>query len=155
MMLFPNALFLATTFPKIVKNSIFLMKFYQNFSKISQIFPTICVFPPKARKINAWFVKFFENYVIAIFLRNFLKIFENSPASGGSAPLTTHEADPLKSSPRNRNPGGVADITTDKQKCPCFIHFSCEIHSSPYLKLNFKPRIKLAKHKHCSIDRDH
>ena len=61
MILFPKALFLAT-FPKIVKNSIFLMNFYQKFSKISQNFPTIRVFRPKARKINAWFVNLFEKY---------------------------------------------------------------------------------------------
>ena len=60
-MLFPKALFLATTFPEIVKNSIFLLNFYQKLSKISQNFPTIRVFRPNARKINAWFVKFFEN----------------------------------------------------------------------------------------------
>ena len=41
MMLFPKALFLATSFPKIDKNSIFLMNFYQkiiNFLKISKQF---------------------------------------------------------------------------------------------------------------------
>ena len=63
MILFPKALFLATTFRKIVKNSIFQLNFYQKFSKISQNFPTIRVFRPNARKIkNAWFVKFFEKY---------------------------------------------------------------------------------------------
>ena len=36
MMLFPKSLFLATTFPKIDKNLIFPMNFYQNFLKISQ-----------------------------------------------------------------------------------------------------------------------
>ena len=36
MMLFPRALFIATTFPKIVKNSIFRLNFYQKFLKISQ-----------------------------------------------------------------------------------------------------------------------
>ena len=36
MILFPKALLFATTFPKIVKNSIFLFNFYQKFSKISQ-----------------------------------------------------------------------------------------------------------------------
>ena len=56
MMLFPKVLFLATTFPKIVKNSMFLLNFYQKFSKISQNFPTIRVFRPNARKINAWLV---------------------------------------------------------------------------------------------------
>ena len=57
-MLFPKALFLATTFPKIDKNSIFLMNFYRKISKFSQNFPTICIFRPKARKINAGFLKF-------------------------------------------------------------------------------------------------
>ena len=57
-MLFPKALFLATTFPKIDKNSIFLMNFYQKISKFSQNFPTVCIFRPNARKINAWFLKF-------------------------------------------------------------------------------------------------
>ena len=58
MMVFPKALFLATTFPKIDKNSIFLMKFYQKMSKFSQNFPTICIFRPNAQKINAEFLKF-------------------------------------------------------------------------------------------------
>ena len=35
MMLFPKALFLATTFSKVDKNSIFLLNFYQNFLYIS------------------------------------------------------------------------------------------------------------------------
>ena len=41
MMLFPRALFLATTFLKIAKNSIFILNFYQNFAKTSQNSPTI------------------------------------------------------------------------------------------------------------------
>ena len=41
------------------KNSIFLYNFIKNF----QNFRTICVFRPNARKINAWFVNFFEKYV--------------------------------------------------------------------------------------------
>ena len=61
MMLFPKAVYLATTFPKIVKNSTFLLNFYQNFSKISKNFPT-CAFRPNAPKINAWLVKFIEKY---------------------------------------------------------------------------------------------
>ena len=48
MMLFPKAPFLATAFPKIDKNVIFLMNFYQKISKFSQNFPTICVFRQKA-----------------------------------------------------------------------------------------------------------
>ena len=88
MMLFPKAPFLVTNFPKIIKNSIFLLNFHQKFSTFSRKFPTICVFRPNARKINAWFVKFIwkickNNAFLAIFLRKFLQIFDNSPASGG------------------------------------------------------------------------
>ena len=38
------------------------MNFHQKFPKFSQNFSTICSFRPNARKINAWFVKFFEKY---------------------------------------------------------------------------------------------
>ena len=65
MMLFPKALFVAITFPKIVKNSIFLLNFYQNFSNISQNFVQKflnCVCRTNARKIKAWFVRVFEKY---------------------------------------------------------------------------------------------
>ena len=58
MMLFPKALFLATTFPKTDENSIFLMNFYKRISNFSQNFPTICIFRPNARKSNAGFLKF-------------------------------------------------------------------------------------------------
>ena len=58
MLLFPKAIFLATTFQKIAKNSIFLMNFYQTISKLSQNFPIICIFRPNERKINAQFLKF-------------------------------------------------------------------------------------------------
>ena len=57
MMLFPKALFLATTFPKIVKNSIFLLNFYQKFSKITQNFQKFVCFRPNARKFNAPLIK--------------------------------------------------------------------------------------------------
>ena len=46
MMLFPKALFLASTFPKVAKNSIFLLNFYPKFSK----FPNNLCF---LAKINA------------------------------------------------------------------------------------------------------
>ena len=62
MMLFPKVPFLATTFPKIDKNSNFRLNFHQKFPKFSQNFQTICSFRPNARKINAGFVKFFEKY---------------------------------------------------------------------------------------------
>ena len=58
MMLFSKALFFATTFPKIDKNSIFLVNFCQKISKFSRNFPTICIFRPNARKSNAGFLKF-------------------------------------------------------------------------------------------------
>ena len=58
MMVFPKALCLATTFPKVDRNSIFLMNFYQIISKFSQNFPTICVFRLNDRKFNAEFLKF-------------------------------------------------------------------------------------------------
>ena len=61
MTLFPEALFFATTFPKVAKNSIFLVNLYQNlpnFLKISKQF----VFCPNARKVNTWFVEFLSNY---------------------------------------------------------------------------------------------
>ena len=60
MVLFPKALFLVTNFPKIVKNSIFLLNFHQKFSKVSQYFPTNCVFRPDTQKLNAWFEKNLE-----------------------------------------------------------------------------------------------
>ena len=73
-MVFPKGLFFAATFPKIVKNSIFLLKFYQKFSKISQNFPT-CVFRPNMRKINALFAKYFWKYTKIMHFINFLKKF--------------------------------------------------------------------------------
>ena len=73
MMLFPKALFLATTYPKIDKNAIFLLN--QKISKISQNFPTICIFRPNARKFNAGFLfllKIDQNDAFfAIFYGNF------------------------------------------------------------------------------------
>ena len=56
-MLFPKAVFFAINVPKINKNSIFLMNFYQEISKMYHNFPTICIFRPNARKINAGFLK--------------------------------------------------------------------------------------------------
>ena len=81
MVLFPKALFLVTNFQK-NKNKKF--NFYIELSsqifKILSNFPTISVFRPNARKISAWFVKFFgkiclNNAFLAIFLRNFFEKF--------------------------------------------------------------------------------
>ena len=107
MLLFPMALFLATTFPKIVKKLNFLLNFHQKFQRFLKI-PQQFVFRPNARKINTGFVKFFckmsLNFIFALFFRKFLQIFENSLAFGGLRPQDPHKADPLKCSP-NRNPG--------------------------------------------------
>ena len=54
------------------------MNFYQRISKISQIFPAICVFRQNARKFNAGFVPFFENYARIMDFRNFLKKYSES-----------------------------------------------------------------------------
>ena len=61
MMLFPKALFLATTFPKIVKHSIFLLNIFQKLLKISQQF--------------VFFVQTAKNEQVSllIFLKNMLK----------------------------------------------------------------------------------
>ena len=46
-------------------------------------------------------------------MKFFLQIFENFPASGGLRPPDPFQADPLKCSPPNRNPGGAADFLSD------------------------------------------
>ena len=61
MVLFPKALFLATTFPKLAKNSIFLLNFFQKFLKVSQQF----VFFVQTAKN--------EHICLLIFLKNMLK----------------------------------------------------------------------------------
>ena len=73
MVLFPKALFLATTFPKLSKNSIFLLNFYQKFSKFSKNFQTISIFRPNARKSNTGFVKFFWKYAKVMHCKQFFK----------------------------------------------------------------------------------
>ena len=84
MMLFPKFLFLATNFLNIDKNSIILLNFHQKFSKFSQNFPTICGFRPNARKINACFVKYFENSAKIMHFRKFLeKNFSKLPSNLG------------------------------------------------------------------------
>ena len=49
MMLFPKALFLATTFPKIAKNSNFSIEFYHKIAKFSQNFQTPCFLSKRAK----------------------------------------------------------------------------------------------------------
>ena len=78
MMLFPKALDLATTFPKIVKNSILHWIFIKNFQNFLKNVPTVCVSRPNAWKINAWLVKSFEKSAKIIHFCTFLKkIFAN------------------------------------------------------------------------------
>ena len=55
MMLFPKALFLATTFPKIDKNSIFLMNFFKKFQNFLKNYPNNYAFRQNALKLNAGF----------------------------------------------------------------------------------------------------
>ena len=77
MMLFPKA-FLESIFPKIVKKSIFLLKFYLKFLKFSQKIPNNLCFSSNERKINAGFVKFCGKYAKIMHFCTFLKkIFEN------------------------------------------------------------------------------
>ena len=88
-------------FPKLVKNSIFLLNFDQKFSK----FPSSLYYLSKSRKIsakiNAWFANFLEKYAKLLHFTNilviFLKIFENSLGAG----------DPQKSFLPDPNPGYV------------------------------------------------
>ena len=122
MILFPMALFLATTFPEIVKNSIFLLNFYQNFLKISYQ----CIFLPHARKISAWFVNFFEKYAkiqhFCDLLKKPFEIFRKfSGVLGEGSALLTPTGRPPKVFPPNRNLDGAADTfwvcTTTIQIC--------------------------------------
>ena len=85
MMLFSKALFFSTPFPKIVKNSIFLLNFYfKKFTSFSKC-PKICIFRPNPRKITRDLLRLLEKLAkIMQFcncLTNFWKTFENSPAS--------------------------------------------------------------------------
>ena len=78
MLLFPKALFLATTFPKNRKIQFFYWIFIKNFEKFLTIFPTICVFRQKREKVMHGLLNFSKNAKIMDF-RNFLqKFFENS-----------------------------------------------------------------------------
>ena len=71
----PKALFLATCFTKLTKNSIFLSNYYQKFSKFYQNFPTICVFRQNGEKSTHRFVNVFEKYPNKMHFSNFLKNF--------------------------------------------------------------------------------
>ena len=89
MMLFQKALFLAKAFPKIDKNSNFLLNFHQKFFKIFSKFCQRIVFFVQTRE-NGFLNFLLQNRrkysIFAIFLRIFLQIFENSQASRGLRP---------------------------------------------------------------------
>ena len=59
MVLFSQALFIATTFPNRVKFSIFQLNFHQRFSRCSQNFPNQLCFSSKRTKILGKDFKFF------------------------------------------------------------------------------------------------
>ena len=98
---FPKALFLATTFPKIDTNLIFLFNFYQIFAKFLKNFPALCIFRPNREKLTKALKTFVENILKNPFFCNFLKkIFENlltitkklcfSPKSGKNTRLVCY-----------------------------------------------------------------
>ena len=60
--LFKKGLFLATSFPKIVKNSNFLLNFHPKFSKFSQNFQQVCFVQTMVHfsKIHVGFFNCFE-----------------------------------------------------------------------------------------------
>ena len=61
MVLFPKALFLATTFPKVGKNSIFLLNFYQKFSKLLKISKPFVFFVQTREKVTHGLLNSLEN----------------------------------------------------------------------------------------------
>ena len=71
MMLFPKALFLVTNFPKIGKNSIFLLNFHQN----SQNFPKICGFSPNHEKLTRGLLNLLKNMQKTMHFKKFCENF--------------------------------------------------------------------------------
>ena len=61
MVLFPKARCFVTDFPKIIKNSIFLLNFYQKLSKFSQNFPKLCVLFQTREKLTHGLLNFLKN----------------------------------------------------------------------------------------------
>ena len=118
MILFSKALFLATTFPKIVKNSIFLLNYYQIFSKISKNFPTIVFVVQGREKSKHCLLNYLKNMlkecIICYFLKKFCENFRKFSGVRGGAP----PPDPLRGRPPkmfpppNRNHGGAAVYIT-------------------------------------------
>ena len=65
MVLFPKALFLVTNLPKKIKNKkipFFYRIFIKNFQNFLWIYQQFAFFVQTRKKINAWFLKFFEKY---------------------------------------------------------------------------------------------
>ena len=113
MVIFTKALFLATTFPKIVKNSIFDWIFIYNFQSFLYNFPHSCVFRPDTRKFNAVFLIFLKNRLSLCIFRfskeifcKFSKFFCRPRAA---PPSVIFRGRPPKVLPPTRNPGGSAD----------------------------------------------
>ena len=108
-MLFPTALFLPTTFPKIVNNSIFLSNFHQKRSKLTKHF---VFFPLKRAKISAGFIKSFETLAKIMhftFMNNCFKFSRFFGVNGAPPDPLTRPT--LVKCPPNRNPGGTADFS--------------------------------------------
>ena len=61
MMLFPKALYLATTFPKIVKKSIFQLNVYENFQRFLKISKEFVFFVQKSEKLTQGFENCIKN----------------------------------------------------------------------------------------------
>ena len=102
MMVFRKALFLATTFPNLVKNSIFLLDFYQKISKFSQNFPWIWGFRRLGEnpKFMGGLLTVFEKYAKIMYFSNFHKnFFENFRKFSGARaapPPVPHAGRPAK-----------------------------------------------------------
>ena len=79
MMLFLKALFLATTFPKILFLYCIFIKNFHNLLKISQQFVFFVQTHEKLTLCLLFFWNICQIMRFIIFLRNSLKIFENSP----------------------------------------------------------------------------
>ena len=92
MRIFQRALFLATTFPKIVRNSIFLVNFPHSFKIISQNSQQFGRFVQTRGKINAGFLKFGENRLKSCIFQFSFEIFSKLSKifwrGGGSATRT-------------------------------------------------------------------
>ena len=106
--------FIVSTFPKIVKNSIFLLNFQQTFIKIS----TKLDFSSKCAKDQLRvFKSFFNQQGITMHFCNFLKKtftnFLKFSSVRGATPQHPLRSVPPKVFPMSRNPGGAAAYCAD------------------------------------------